>query len=238
MNVQNWTTAARSCRDEGSILAEPKTFESIFTAIEALTIHGIREEAWIGGQKIEGEANFYWSDNQDLVDTANWALEFPLSASSSCMHQSADDGFFRNINCSLEMPYICQKYETYFSETTSPSPTRFLVTTEEETTLSFTTDGLTTDSTYTAETTETAETIITSTSTEPVTTHIITQTTVQQHVTTATTISNVPTMTTTSTSTSTSGLECNCGIANKKTRIVGGVDTEVNAYPWQVWEYL
>jgi len=27
---------------------------------------------------------------------------------------------------------------------------------------------------------------------------------------------------------------CNCGISNKSNRIVGGVTTEANEYPWQV----
>ena len=42
-----------------------------------------------------------------------------------------------------------------------------------------------------------------------------------------------PSLTTTTTATQ-STATCNCGIAQKETRIVGGIETEVNKYPWKV----
>ena len=54
---------------------------------------------------------------------------------------------------------------------------------------------------------------------------------------TTTTVSNPVATTTTTTITtppSSSGSQCNCGEAQRKTRIVGGIDTEENEYPWKV----
>ena len=53
---------------------------------------------------------------------------------------------------------------------------------------------------------------------------------------TTTTVSNpaATTTTTTTTAPSSSGPQCNCGEVQRRTRIVGGIDTEENEYPWKV----
>ena len=54
-----------------------------------------------------------------------------------------------------------------------------------------------------------------------------------------TTPSPAPTTTpSTATTTISSGTTntCTCGQANRRTRVIGGQETEVNGYPWQVWD--
>ena len=52
---------------------------------------------------------------------------------------------------------------------------------------------------------------------------------------TTTTTSHPAAVTTTPTTTApSSGPQCNCGEVQRRTRIVGGIDTEENEYPWKV----
>ena len=76
--------------------------------IEAMNIHGIAGKAWVGGKKNEGEDNFVWNEDENVI--ANWAQDNPSSNSStSCIYQDSTEGFFRNTPCDEIMPYICQK---------------------------------------------------------------------------------------------------------------------------------
>ena len=53
-------------------------------------------------------------------------------------------------------------------------------------------------------------------------------------ITTTTTSNPAATTTTTTATPSNSGSQCNCGEVQRRTRIVGGIDTEENEYPWKV----
>ena len=172
---KTWDEANISCHAEGGKLAEPTTEYSIFTVIEALNVHGIREESWIGGRKGDDEEEYHW--NEDKSEVANWALDFPTeSSTSSCMHQTAFDGYFRNKNCSEKNPFVCQKKEH--------SSYKILALSSSSSTI-----------TYTPTTT--------TTTTQPLAT-----------------------------------TECSCGLTQRGTRIVGGVETEINGYPFQVMKLI
>ena len=94
--AKTWEKAKLSCSEEGSVLAEPFTFNSINKVLEALSIYGIRNQAWIGASREELEADFRWSESNRTVSSNNWAHEFPVETSvQSCGYQSAFDGFFR-----------------------------------------------------------------------------------------------------------------------------------------------
>ena len=94
--AKTWEKAKLSCSEEGSVLAEPFTFNSINKVLETLSIYGIRNQAWIGASREEQEADFRWSESNRTVSSNNWAHEFPVETSGrSCGYQSAFDGLFR-----------------------------------------------------------------------------------------------------------------------------------------------
>ena len=221
----NWTEAALSCFDEDSILGEPKSFESYSIVMETFKLHGIKTEAWVGGKSniechnddVLCNETFYWNNTNQKVDTGNWAPGFPdTSLSTSCMHQSAEDGFFRNNDCSLRMPYICEKNETQTSTTTVQNTTQSINTQE----INITTQ------------TATVATPPTQATSSPSLATIFPITTETTYSTVTEPLSTLATVTTAELESPVS--ECNCGITQKRTRIVGGIDAEVNEFPWQV----
>ena len=105
--------------------------------IEAMNIHGIAGKAWVGGKKNEGEDNFVWNEDENVI--ANWAQDNPSSNSStSCIYQDSTEGFFRNTPCDEIMPYICQKKEHIPSSLDEPPTTISTTTTTISTTKSTT----------------------------------------------------------------------------------------------------
>ncbi|KAK7080981.1 hypothetical protein SK128_023117 [Halocaridina rubra] len=92
-----------------------------------------------------------------------------------------------------------------------------------------------TTTTVAATTTTTTTTATTSTTTPTETT--TTTTTSSSTTTTPTTTTTTESTTTTTTAaatTTTTAYQCKCGMVNRVSRIVGGAQTDVNEYPWQV----
>ena len=103
----------------------------MYGVLEAISIQGGKGEYWIGGQKSDVSVSFVWDSDSSIVDGDNWAHGFPMSgrrffsllvlvyevtmcmyrtsgSSSTCIQQSAPEGFFRDQDCRQLNFFVCE----------------------------------------------------------------------------------------------------------------------------------
>ena len=78
-----WSFASTFCQNGGGLLAQSKTYSSLFTVLESISLEAARGEFWIGGRHMLGSGiggwpgDYTWTGDNSTLDNSNWAPGFP-----------------------------------------------------------------------------------------------------------------------------------------------------------------
>ena len=78
-----WSFASTFCQNGGGLLAQSKTYSSLFTVLEAISLEAASGEFWIGGRHMLGSGiggwpgDYTWTEDNSTLDNSNWAPGYP-----------------------------------------------------------------------------------------------------------------------------------------------------------------